>query len=124
MTLLASVARLETLTGTVDLARAEELLAQASNLVRDFGDDSWTSATVPGRASDIALQAAYRVYTNPDGAAQKSIGDLSVSYSRAGLQGGAVYLTKDEKRALRRLAGRTSGEVTLVSPYSGDEVES
>ena len=124
--LLVDIERLESLVGTLSgdaAVRANELLTQASNMVREFGLSSWTSANVPPRAADIALQATYRVYTNPDGAAQKSVGDVSVSYSRAGLQGSAVYLTKDEKRALRRLAGRGTSTVTLVSPYSGDEEE-
>jgi hypothetical protein len=121
---LVGLDRLEYLVGSVSGAsqqRANELLLQASNMVREFGDSTWTADTVPGRAADIALQATYRVYTNPDGAAQKSVGDVSVSYSRTGLQGSAVYLTKDEKRALRRLAGRGTSTITLVSPYSGDE---
>jgi hypothetical protein len=124
--LLASVERLEKLTGAVGSAdgylRAEELLRQSSNLARSHGIDSWDEDTVPGRVADIVVQAAYRAYTNPDGASQKTVGDVSVSYSRTGLQG-AVYLTKDEKRDIRRAAGRAAQAVVLVSPYSGDDVE-
>jgi hypothetical protein len=105
--------------GTVN-GRADEVLRQASNLVRRWGNPDWTVEDVPPRAADIALQVAYRTYTNPDGASQKSVGDLSVSFSRTGLQG-AMYLTKDEKRDLRRLSGISAATVTLVSPWSGDE---
>lgn len=108
--------------------RAEELLDQASELVRDVAEKTWTDATtgvvsdVPRRVRAIVIDAAYRAFTNPEGLSQRSIGDSSKSWDRAGREGGEiVYLTDDEVRAVRKAAGISSMVVaTLVSPYSGD----
>lgn len=107
--------------------RAEELLDEASELVRDVAGKTWAdSATgvvsdVPRRVRAIVIDATYRAFTNPEGLSQRSVGDSSKSFDRSGREGGEiVYLTDDEERAIRKAAGSSSMVVaTLVSPYSG-----
>lgn len=108
--------------------RAEELLDQASELVRDAAGKTWADegtgfvSGVPRRVRSIVVDVAYRAFTNPEGLSQRSIGDSSKSWDRAGREGGQiVYLTDDERRACRAAGGTSSLRVvTLVSPYSGD----
>lgn len=107
--------------------RAEALLDEASELIRDVADKTWlvtgTNAldAVPRRVARICAAAAYRAFTNPEGLTQRSIGDSSKSFDRSGVNGGeAVYLTPDEERAVVKAAGGSSFvSVTLESPYSG-----
>ena len=106
----------------------EELLDQASELVRATAGKTWTDeatgvvSDVPRRVRAIVIDVAYRAFTNPEGLSQRSIGDSSKSWDRAGREGGQiVYLTDDERRAVRAAGGSSSMIVaTLVSPYSGD----
>jgi hypothetical protein len=106
--------------------RAEELLTEASELVRDVAGKTWADATghvsgVPRRIRAIVVEAAFRAFTNPEGLSQRTIGDSSKSWDRAGREGGdIVYLTDSEKTAIRKAAGGSSMTVvTLVSPYGG-----
>jgi hypothetical protein len=99
--------------------RAEASLADASDLARAEGDPDWNDATVPRSVVPVVLAVARRAFDNPDGAIQKSVGDVTLSYG-GGRQGATVYLTAAERRIVRRAAGRTSaGAVTLTSPYDG-----
>jgi len=110
-----------------ELTRAAELLDEASELVRDTAEKTWTDETtgvvsgVPRRVRVIVVEAAYRAFTNPEGLSQRTIGDSSKSWDRAGREGGEiVYLTTEEERAIRKAAGASSLVVaTLVSPYDG-----
>lgn len=121
--LLASTSELATrLSTTFDTGqenRAAALLEDASALVLDEGDPTWTSQSVPDRVKTVVLQVAQRVWVNPEGAAQTSIGSYSVSYGGRSASQGAVSLTKPERRAVRRAAGRSPLSVTLVTPWSG-----
>lgn len=118
--MLATIADFEARLGlnlaAADVARAEAALEDASDLVLDEGDPDWTSATVPRRARQIVLSVALRVWRNPDGLSQSSVGDVSVSYSRTGVQG-AIYLTKAEQRAVRKAAGRSFRAAQYQDPY-------
>lgn len=111
---------------TDDAGRALAALEDASTKVRlvaeldfvsedgelDFGELPEASVDVL-RATTIA--AALRAYRNPYGATQASVGDVSLSYGRAA---GAIYLTRDEERAIRRAVRRSGvGSIPLVSPY-------
>jgi hypothetical protein len=107
--------------------RAESILFETSSLIRDVAETTWVNETtnallpVPHRIRQIALSVAYRAFTNPEALSQRTIGDSSKSFDRAGLDGGeAVYLTDAEEKAVQKAAG-TSGMtvVTLESPYSG-----
>lgn len=105
----------EDITTNDELMRAEAALVDASALVLDVGDPEWTEATVPARARQIVLAVAQRVWRNPDGLSQASVGDVSVSYARAG--DGGVYLTKAEERSIRRVAQTSFRAATYADPY-------
>lgn len=105
--------------------RGEYLLGEASDLIRDVAGKTWLTAdyaldAVPRRVALICAAAAARAFENPHGLSQRSLGDSSKSYDRAGREGGeVVYLTDEEERAVRKAAGISSFvAVTLVSPYS------
>lgn len=107
--------------------RGEYLLAEASEKIRDVAGKTWLTATndldaVPRRVASICVAAAARAFENPHGLSQRSIGDSSKSYDRAGREGGeVVYLTDEEETSIRKAAGISSFvPVTLMSPYSAD----
>lgn len=112
-----------------ELDRAAELLDEASELVRDVAGKTWADdetgvvSGVPRRVRSIVIDCAWRAFSNPEGLVQRTIGDSSKSWDRAGREGGQiVYLTDDEERAIRKAAGTSSLVVaTLYSPYGGDE---
>lgn len=108
--------------------RANGLLVDASELIRDEADVTWVNdqgalVDVPRRVVTICVDVAHRAFVNPEGLNQRSIGDSSKSYDRAGREGGeAVYLTKTEAKAVRKAAAAgTFRAVTLVSPWAGDD---
>lgn len=108
--------------------RAEHLLDEASELIRDVAGKTWLDAdgaleSVPFRVALVCVAAAYRAFENPQALTQRSIGDSSKSFDRTGLGGGEdVYLTPDEIRTVRAAAGAsTLTVVTMVSPYSGED---
>lgn len=108
-----------------ELDRAAELLDEASELVRDIAGKTWADEStgvvsdVPRRVRSIVIDCAWRAFSNPEGLSQRTIGDSSKSWDRAGREGGQiVYLTDDEERAIRKASGASSLVVaTLVSPY-------
>jgi hypothetical protein len=111
----------------VERNRGEDLLAEASELIRDLAGKTWLTATnaldaVPRRVASICVAAAARAFENPHGLVQRSIGDSSKLYDRSNREGGeVVYLTDAEERAVLKAAGvSTFVAVTLVSPYSAD----
>jgi hypothetical protein len=110
--------------------RAEHLLDESSELIRDVAGKTWAAANgaledVPRRVALICVAAAYRAFVNPEGLSQRSIGDSSKSYDRSGREGGEdVYLTSAEEDDIRKAAGGSSMVVvTLVSPYAGPLVD-
>lgn len=108
--------------------RAADCLVEASELIRDEAGITWLNDAgsavvgVPAIVERICLSAAYRGFDNARALSQRSIGDDSKSWDRAGVEGGAqVYLTPTEKQRVRKAAGgSTFASVTMVSPYSGD----
>jgi len=104
-------------------------LAAASELIRDAAGVTWLDVAgtavvdVPYRVRMICVDVAFRAFDNGKGLTQRSMGDSSTSWDRAGVGGGdLVYLTPSEERAVRRAAGRsTFTAVTMVSPYNGDD---
>lgn len=105
--------------------RAERLLGEASELIRDVAGKTWASPTgaltgVPVRVANVCVAAAFRAFNNPEALSQRSIGDSSKSYDRTGREGGEdVYLTTDEERSVRRAdTGSSFLSVTLVTPYN------
>lgn len=109
--------------------RAEALLDEASELIRDEAGEDWVDSdsaleSVPRRVEQICVAVAYRAFVNPEALSQRQIGDSNKAYDRTRVHGGeAVYLTEAERKAIRRAAGAsTFAAVTLTSPYSGDDV--
>ncbi|MFA5517428.1 MAG: hypothetical protein WDA20_14210 [Desulfuromonadales bacterium] len=111
-----------TLAGT-EADRAGAILDDASALVRseagrDWVDDEGALTDVPAVVESVTLAVAYRAFRNPEGLAQASLGDASVSYDR-GDGHAAVYLTRDERKAIRRSAGTSAvGAIELASPWA------
>jgi hypothetical protein len=104
-----------------DGIRAAAALADASALVRAVARTTWVDADgnlepVPPVVVQVTIAAAIRAYRNPDGYTQASVGDVSVSYGSR--PGGALYLTKDEKRAVMAAAGTTTARsIPLASGW-------
>lgn len=115
---------------TAESARAEGMLAAASELIRDEAELTWLNddgdavVDVPYRIEQICLDVAFRAFDNSQAYTQRSLGDSYKAYDRAGREGGeAVYLTDAERRAVVRAAGGSSIAVgTMVTPFSGDTV--
>jgi hypothetical protein len=111
-----------------EVTRAADCLVEASELIRDEAEKTWLNdaesavVDVPPVVERVCLAAAYRGFDNARALTQRSIGDDSKSWDRAGVEGGAqVYLTATEKRRVRKAAGGSTFQaVTMVSPYSGD----
>lgn len=104
-------------------ARASATLDDASALIRSIAGMTWVDEEdsgdgllpLPDIIESIALACAMRAYRNPSGAAQASVGDVSVSYGQA-TSGVQVYLTRDEKRSIFRAIGKISaGSIGLES---------
>ena len=112
-----------------EYVRALDCLVEASELVRDAADEDWlnTAGTavveVPPVVERIVVAAAYRGFDNPRGLSQRTVGDDSRSWDRAGVGGQlGVFLTDRERAQARRAAGSaTVVSVTLVTPFSGDD---
>lgn len=102
-----------------ETVRAISALEDASRLVLDVGDSGWTADDVPDVVATVIMQVARRAFENPDGATQKSVGDLSVSYgsTQNAAAVGALRLSREERRTVRRAADLTATSVTLESPY-------
>lgn len=91
-----------------DGLRAQAALDDASALIRltageDWVDEDGNLEAVPPAIETICLSVAQRGYTNPQGAVQATVGDASVTW-RTG-EGGAIYLTNAELRAIRKVTG-------------------
>ena len=105
-----------------DDARAAAVLEDASAAVRAAADGtSWvdennTLVDVPDRVVTVTLAVALRAYQNPTGATQKTAGDASISYGAR--SGSAVYLTREERRDVRRAAGISGMSSTWVESAS------
>jgi hypothetical protein len=117
---------------SADGIRATAALNDASSVVRTVARRTWVDEDgnlepVPPVVEQVVLAAAIRVFRNPDGFAQASVGDVSVSYGSR--PGGSVFLTREEKRAVMVAAGATaarslgitSGWVVLPTHSLDDE---
>ena len=92
---------------TIDDDRATLMITQAVALAESV------VTPLPDAASAVVLAVAGRAYANPQGIAYETIGPISVQRPQAGL-----YMTKDERRTLKRLAGR--GGAFTVDPTPVD----
>jgi hypothetical protein len=112
----------------IDLARAQAALDDVSALVRDESagrtwlDDTGAAAPPPG-IKVVTIQAAMRVYNNPDNYTSESVGDYSYQREQGTT---SLYLTDDEKLAVQKsmaAAGASgvwsgTGSVRLNKPYA------
>lgn len=109
-----------------EMPGAQAALDDASTLVRTEAGTDWVDASnelddPPGIVVSITLTAAKRALRNPDGVTQETLGSASFSYSPGD---GGLYLTKSERRMIRRGLGFGGlGSVALESPYAPLSVE-
>lgn len=87
----------------VDEARAEMLLGLAAQLCESV------VAPLPAAADAVVLDVAARAYVNPQNVSQQGAGPFTAAF--AGGNGG-LYLTRQNKATLRRLAG-SGGAFTI-----------
>lgn len=101
--------------------RAQAALDDASALIRGEAGENWVDEygeldEVPDIIESITMSVAGRAYQNPGGYSQATTGDASVSYSREG-NAGTLYLTKSERQAIRRAAGKSGiSSIPLEKP--------
>lgn len=107
MSVIAQPADLDTLlglNGAIDTTRAQLIL----DLVED--DAGAVVSPLPATAKGVILTAAARAYPNPSGVASEGVGQVNTSF---GPGAGGVYLSRRERRTLRRLAGIGGGAFTI-----------
>lgn len=92
--------------------RAEAVLDDASDLVRDASGKDWVDPANPNAIKAprivklITVRVAERAIRNPEGFSSESAGDYS--YQRNGVtDGGGLYLTDRERETLRKAAGKS-----------------
>jgi len=106
--------------------RVEALIDDASALVADAVEGStapWvaTGDDTPRIVVALVVGAARRAWSHTDGVVREQLGEFAVTY-RAD-ESWDIWLTKQERRIVRKAAGLGAlTSVTLVSPYSGDDV--
>lgn len=83
---------------TLDQVRAEFLIGLVQGEAEDI------VSPLPASTKGVILSAAGRAYTNPQNVQQETTGPYSVGYG-AGATGG-LYLSKQDRAALQRAAGR------------------
>lgn len=94
---------------TADAARVAALLDDASALVRevagsDYVDDDGALDDVPAVLAVIVTEVARRAYDNPQALTGETVGNYSWRGART--TGSSLYLTTDERRTVRRVAGK------------------
>jgi len=66
---------------------------------------------LPAAAKSVVLTVAARAYVNPENNLEESAGTVSTRYGWRG--SGGMYLTRQERRTLRRMAGIGAGAFTV-----------
>lgn len=84
---------------TIDTARATYLIDQATKLCQTI------VSPLPATADPVVLDVAARAYNNPGNVSSQNVGPYSTSY---GATSGGLWLTRQNKSTLRRLAGGSS----------------
>lgn len=116
---LASLEQLEERMGVIENeAAALAALGDASALVRAEAGLDWEDTDPPDVVVVVVLAAAARGLRNPDGAQSEGIGTYNVAYGASTSLGG-VWLTTNERRAIRRAVSGTGGigSIELESPW-------
>jgi hypothetical protein len=111
--------------------RVEALLADATGLIEveladaeaEWLEDDF-KGEVPAAVTAVCVQVAYRVWSNPDSVAREELGEVARTY-RGTDQADALWLTRNEARLLRKVAGggSTLQSIAVETPYSGDPAE-
>lgn len=83
----------------VDEARAQFLIDRATDLCLSI------VTPLPAGSDAVVLDVAARAFTNPTNASSQNVGPFQTSYGGAA---GGLWLTKQNKATLRRLAGGSS----------------
>lgn len=86
---------------TVDIDRAQFLIDQATDLCTSIVDP------LPDAATSVVLDVAARAYANPTSVPNQAVGPFSMGGASGGL-----WLTRQNKSTLRRLAG-SGGAFTI-----------
>lgn len=77
--------------------------------------DTWDPNAAPDAVVPVIYRMVRRAFVNPDGMESETIG----SYTwRRGREPG-IFMTKEERREVRRAAGQSMTSMTLQSPYTG-----
>jgi hypothetical protein len=118
---LVTLANFQTRYGRVmvgeEITRVGAYITDASALVVDVADmdTAWSSATLPASVLPIVCEVVRRAFDNPAGLQGETIGPYTWRGNHAE-EASSIYLTADEKRTIRRAAGRLAvGTVTLSS---------
>lgn len=82
---------------TIDTARAEQVLGFAQALCETV------VSPLPAAAAAVVLDVAVRAWANPQNLMSESTGPFSANFGRIG--DGGLWLTRQNKAALRQLAG-------------------
>lgn len=88
---------------TVDTTRAQYLIDRATDLCQSILNP------LPAGSDAVVLDVAARAYVNPGNVTSQGTGPFSANY---GTVSGGLWLTRQNKRTLRRLAGG-SGVFTI-----------
>lgn len=112
---------MSTVTTTADLATFMNVTVDdtRAQLFLDIVEDDAGSivSPLPASAKGVILTAAARAYANPAGTSAESVAGASSSWAPGGL-----YLTRAERRTLRRLAGIGGGAFT-IDPTPADAMQ-
>lgn len=96
----------------VDEARATYLIARATDLCQSI------VTPLPDTADAVVLDVAARAFTNPGNVTSQGMGPFNAAYGPAG---GGLWLTRQNKSTLRRLAGGSSA--FSVDPTPADVLD-
>ena len=88
------------LNATIDTERAQLLIGLATELCKSIVVNA--DGTLPDGADAVVLDVACRAYANPANAQSQTVGPYNASF---GPVGGGLWLTRQNKATLRRLAG-------------------
>ena len=94
--------------GSADSGRAYAMLEDASALIRAEAGKTWTDdvppVAVPDVVKTVCMSAAKRAFLNPDGVNSMSLDGNAATFATGSPD---VYLTKAEKSAVHKAAGRS-----------------
>ena len=109
----------------LDSGQADALIDDATALVREAASpelDTVESPATPPAVVAVMVNMIRRGLSNPAGHAQETLGDFS--YSTGGQMAATIYLTRRERRLVRRAAGKLgASSLTMTSDLPLQESE-